>query len=120
MHCYICGKVIIIKRTIKTLFVNEPSFRCNACKRRYKTLFSLQVIPKENGSFYIYSLFLEENDLNWLAFNEEVSSWFNEIKNKITINDYILWLNKIEINILENLDCLYHDVYILNKAIIEI
>lgn len=120
MRCYICGKIIIVKRTIKTLFKTEPIFRCSSCKRRYETLTSLQVIPKDKGCFYIYSLFLEDNDLNWLAFNEEVADWFKDIISKMNKNDCLLWLDKVNVNILENLDCLYSDVYILNKAIMEV
>lgn len=120
MRCYICGKIIIINRTIKTLFKNEPVFRCSSCKRRYEPLTTLQVIPKEKGSFYIYSLFLEDNDLNWLAFNEETANWFKEIISKAKNNDCAFWLNKIDVKILETLDGLYDDIYILNKVIMEI
>lgn len=118
MHCYICGKAIIIKRTIKTLFNIKPFFRCKNCKRRYPIYPFKQVIPKENGEFFLYSLFTEPNDFDWLAFNDEVDEWFNKIKKKCKINDFIFWLDKIDLKTLEILDNVGNDIYILTKDIL--
>lgn len=118
MRCYICGKAIIFKRTLKTLFKFKPTFRCDSCKRRYQIFPFMQVIPKMGGMFYLYSLFTDDNDLNWLAFNDEVAKWFNTIIKKAKIGDYVFWLDKIDISTLEALDNLGNDIYILTKGIL--
>lgn len=116
MRCYICGKAISIKRTIKTLFKLTPIFRCSSCQKKYKLYLFRQDVPKESGMFYLYSLFKEDNDLNWLAFNDEVSQWFMKTLNKVNKGDYVFWLDKIDIDTLKTLDNVGNDVYILTKA----
>ncbi len=120
MRCYICGKTILIKRTIKTLFSFKPVFRCESCKRRYQVFPFKQVIPKENGLFYLYSLFMEDNSLNWQAFNDEVSDWFNEVLKISKKDDYIFWLDKIDFKLLEILDDVGKNIYILTKSSLDI
>lgn len=115
MRCYICGKIILGKRTIKTLFNFKPIFRCNSCAKKYDLYPFMQVIPKENGQFYLYSLFIKENDYNWLAFNDEVAKWFLMIFKKTTKDDYIFWFDKIDLKTLEILDGVAKNIYILTK-----
>lgn len=75
-----------------------------------------QVIPKENGEFYLYSMFAEDNDFNWLAFNDEVAVWFKKVLKKVKTNDFIFWFDKIDYETLEILDNVGNNIYILTKS----
>lgn len=120
MRCYICGKPTVIKRTIKTLFKTEPVYKCPSCRRKYPIFINEQIIPKENGIFHIYSFFIEENDVNWLSLNKEVSYWFYKILQKKKKNDLILWLDEIDLDIIELLDLMNDNVYVLIKTVLDI
>lgn len=115
MRCYICGKTILIKRTIKTLFSFKPIFKCKSCKQKHELFPFRQVIPKEKGQFYLDSLFMDDNDYNWIAFNDEVSEWFKKTLKKCNKGDFIFWFDKIDLNTLEILDNVGENIYILTK-----
>lgn len=120
MRCYICGKPTVVKRTIKTLFKTEPIFKCYSCSNKYPIIRTEQIIPKENGNFYIYSLFIEENDLSWISLTKEANKWFEEILSEISLNDLIIWQDEINLDIIELLDNINNNVYVLIKTFIEI
>ncbi|NLN50877.1 MAG: hypothetical protein GX149_04565 [Acholeplasmataceae bacterium] len=120
MRCYICGRSVFKKRTIKTLFTTILTFRCYACKLKYPTFQIEQVIPKHLGLFYLTSLFKEDNKFNLLAFNTEISKWFLRTLEKKQPEDLILWLDKIDLKIIELLDFIAKDIYILSKTILTI
>lgn len=120
MRCYICGKKIKVKRNIQTLFKFKLEFRCFSCKRKYFVDINEQIFPKENGLFYIYSLFLEDNEFNWLAFNNEINKWFKEVLEKKTEEDLIIWIDKIDHNLIQKLEHIGQNIYILTKTIFDI
>ncbi len=120
MRCYICGKPTVVKRTIKTLFITEPIFKCHSCNRKYPVTLNKQVIPKENGNFHIYSFFIEEIDISWLSLSIEASYWFKEILKVKKYDDLVLWLDEIDLDLIKSLDTINNDIYVLIKTTLDI
>lgn len=117
MRCYICGKTYYIKRNIKTLFKDQHSYRCLRCDKKYKLSLNYQVIPKQNGSFHIISLFHETNHFDLTAFNDEISALIEKIIHVMQRKDTFLWIDELNETLLAYLDDFGCDLYIVTNYI---
>ncbi|MFA5719579.1 MAG: hypothetical protein WC939_00810 [Acholeplasmataceae bacterium] len=117
MRCLICGKTYFIKRTIKTLFTTKRSDRCLSCMKKYQINLTYQVIPKERGSFYIFCLFDEVPSFDLIAFNSEIAYIIKQLLNLKKRKDPLIWVDRLNSEILFSLDNLDDDIYILTNHI---
>lgn len=117
MKCYMCGKLFSEKRTFKTLFKETIKFRCPSCEKKYRVMIIHQVIPKTNGLFHIYSLFREGEAYELLAFQEDINQWFFKVLKEKNYMDQILWVDKMDIDLLKYLDEVDGSIYILTTSL---
>lgn len=120
MICLICGKIFFIHRTLKTLFTQEVKFICPSCEKKHPPFIQTQVIPKLGGLFTITSFFMEETEILVEIFYKEVISW---LLNSIEVNNkdnYLLWLDKLDLNLLQILEPVEGNIHILTKTIFHI
>lgn len=116
MICLICGKTYFQKRTFNTLFKEKKSYRCHSCNKKYQIKTIYQTVPKKLGLLHIYSLFLEKNQFNLTAFNNEISYLFEIIFLKMRKLDTLIWIEELSIEFLTYLDEIPNDIYIITNT----
>lgn len=112
----ICGKTYFQKRTLTTLFKEEKTYKCPSCNKKYKSFINYQTIPKELGLIHIYSIFLENYQINIQAFNYEINEIFNKIINNKKSSDLVLWIEDLTYDFLDLFDLLEDNIYIITNT----
>lgn len=120
MYCLVCGKIFNIKRTLRTLFKEDLSFICISCKKKYKPSLVTQIIPKLNGVFKITSFFYEDNNIKIEIFYKDIINWFKDCNKDLTKDNYLLWLDKIDLKLIDLLEGANGNFHILTNKIFHI
>ncbi len=64
----------------------------------------------------VYSLFADKNNLPLTAYNKEIKDWFLMVLKEKQKEDLILYLDKLDQSLLNNLDLVKGNIYILTKT----
>ena len=103
MWCFICKKKFYIKRTFLTLFDTKTRFICDKCYNENPVNPKVNIVPLDDGSIVIVSLFDTIYRFNMNPYVYEINQVFNHFYKKykgyhIILLDYLsLTLFNLEI-----------------------
>lgn len=114
MKCLICRREFYPKRTLRTLFVEEPVFKCYGCDRKYDIHPRVSVLPIQNYQLYLISLNLDEK-VSDLAFLHEMNVILEDLLRKTKKTDTILWIDEFTEALYQELEKLdYGNIYVIS------
>lgn len=79
MKCLICKKEFITTRNLTTLFSTKRFLICDKCLQKNPFELEFNVVPLDNHSLEIISLFRNEKYINYNAFIDEESQIYEKL-----------------------------------------
>ena len=92
-----CDNFFNEKRCLKDLFRTKQFYICNACLNKYPFQINKSIIPLDNHSLEIVSLFEKDKRINYEAFIDEYSLIYKKVS-ELNCGKIIVFVNKMYLN----------------------